>query len=190
MPLPTIADVWRCAFEWSGPGGLATNVMHFRDVSGDPTSVFNNISGAVSHNMWLLTSNGHIIEEVSITPLDGSGVGHIFSTGGGTDWQGEGGDDFIPNSCALVKLNTLAGGRRGSGRVFLPFIAEGNQEQGLTDPTRRATSQTAWETFLTDASSAGSFLCVASYTGVSSSDVQSLKVENFIATQRRRLHRH
>lgn len=190
MTLPVIADVFRCAFGWTGPQGLATNVMHFRDVSGDPTVVYNNIAASVDGAMWDLTSNSAAVEEITITALDGSDVGHVFSTGGGADWSGSGGSDYIPQACALVKLNTLAGGRRGSGRVYLPWVAEGNQSGGIVDPTRQALVQTAWENFLAGTSAAGSFLCVASYTGVSSSDVQTLKVENFIATQRRRLHRH
>jgi len=190
MPLPTIADVFRVAFEWTGPQGLATNVMHFRDTSGAEVDVYNNIAAAVSADMWALTSNSATIDEIVVTKLDGSPVGHIYSTGSGAEWDGSGGTDYIPQACALVKLNTLAGGRRGSGRVFLPWIAEGNQSGGIVNSTQQALVQAAWESFLADTSAAGSFLCVASYAGSTSSDVQTLKVENFIATQRRRLHRH
>jgi hypothetical protein len=164
--------------------------MHFRDTSGDATDVFNIISDHVSANMWNLTNDNAIIEELNIRALDGVDAGHIFSTGGGSDWHGAGGTEYIPQACALVKLNTLAGGRRGTGRVFLPFIAEGNQSSGTVFATNQAACQTAWEAFLADTSADGAFLCVASYTGATSSDVQTLKVENSIATQRRRWVRH
>lgn len=190
MPLPVISDIWRVAFEWNCSGALATNVMHFRDTSGDPVTVFNNISAAVTPNMWNLTNDNAIIEELNIRALDGVDAGHIFSTGGGSDWHGAGGTDYIPQACALVKLNTTRGGRQGTGRVFLPFIAEGNQSAGTVFSANQTACQTAWESFAADVAAAGTFLVVASYASASASDVQTLKVENSIATQRRRWKRH
>lgn len=192
MPLPVITDCWRVAFEWSGPQGLATNVMHFVDTTGsmNSTTVAGIIDSAVSENMWRTVSNGGVVGELNLRKLDGVDAGHIWATDGSSKWQGSGGTDFIPMACGLVKCNTPTGGRRGTGRIFLPWCAEGAQNSGVVESTNRSDMQSAWTDFLTSCNSASLNPSVASYVAAAASEITTYGVEAMIATQRRRFHRH
>ena len=191
MPLPTIANVFRVAFEWTDDNDphTATNVMHFLAPGKSESDVFDALDANVQGAMWALTHNAVQIHEVKITKLDGVADTFIFPTGDTVGWSGSGGTSWIPQVCALIKLSTGAGGRRGRGRVYLPWLAEGLQEGGVLDGTERAAAEAAWITFANDMAAAGVALVVASYTGVAVNQVQAINVEALTATQRRRFHR-
>jgi len=191
MPLPTIANTFRCAFEWTDDNDphTATNVMHFLAPGKSESEVFDALDANVTADMWGLTHNATQIHEVKITKLDGVADTFIYGTGDAAQWSGSGGTSWIPQVCALVKLTTGAGGRRGRGRVYLPWLAEGMQDNGVVDPTVRASSQLAWVEFANNMAADGVALVVASYVGEAVNQVQAVNVENLVATQRRRFHR-
>lgn len=191
MPLPTIPDCYRTAWNWTRDGDTrtATNVMHFLAPTGDESDLFDAIDASVSGDMWDVTSNSIQVASITITKLDGVADSFIFNTDGTTKWDGSGGGSMIPQACALVKLTTGAGGRRGRGRVYLPWLADGNQIDGVLNIVNKGTAQTAWIAFANAMATAGKPLVVASYVGLATNQVQAITVEPIIATQRRRLTR-
>ena len=191
MPLPTIANTFRCAFNWTKDSSLltATNVMHFLAPGKSESDVFAALDANVSADMWNLTHNATQVHTVVITKLDGVADSFVFPTGDAAQWSGSGGTNMIPQACALVKLETGAGGRRGRGRVYLPWLAEGVQDDGLVLDTPKGLAQAAWVAFANDMAADGVALVVASYVGAAVNQVQAITVENSIATQRRRLKR-
>lgn len=98
-----------------------------------------------------------------------------------------------PNTSVLVRKSTIAGGRAGSGRFYLP----GFQEGGVTDSGTMSTEtvgifDTAWESFRTDLIAADCSLVLlhgADSPITTPTSILSLTTDARVATQRRRLRR-
>jgi hypothetical protein len=195
MPLPTIPGVFRCALNWThdDTSNTATNVIHVHSLTADEQGVFDALDAAVDADQWGFSSNGAQIHEVVITKLDGTPDGVVFPTNDSVDWQGGGGTDFIPQASALVKLTTAQTGRSGRGRVYLPWLVEGQQNGGVLDSTQRGITQSGWENFVNDLPGGlglGALgLVVASYKLESAAKVTAVLVETMSATQRKRQQR-
>ena len=188
-PLPIIADVYRCALRWSGPTGVpaAVNVMHFRSPSSTASAVATAIDTNVTANMWRQTLTGYGVRELDVTPLDGTGLTNVLTTGLPAKWKGAGlGSEIVPQVCVLARLNTSFRGRSHRGRLYLPWVSEGSMTNGTYASADQTAQNTAWGTFLTNMSGTGHHLCVASYKYASSVDVTSVFCETLLATQRRR----
>jgi len=189
MPLPTIADTFRVAFEWTLQGGsrTATNVMHYLAPNKTESEVFNALQDNVTDDMWNTLPDIAQCLEVVVTKLDGTPDGRVFPTNLATGaWAGSGGAQFIPQGCTLVKLATGATGRSGRGRIYLPWITEASQFSGLVDDLKRTAAQAAWIAFSNAMIADGIALAVASYKNDTAAQVLALTVESSIATQRRR----
>jgi hypothetical protein len=94
-----------------------------------------------------------------------------------------------------VRKNTARGGRRGRGRIYLPwFIAEdGVDEVGLITPGTIGAIQAAMDVWRTKLVDFDLPMYVLHNSGISATgtpdQVTSLRVQGMIATQRRRLGR-
>lgn len=191
-PLPIIADVYRCTFNWveTAKGLLAANVMHFHAVGTTPAGLAAIIDAHVAVGMWQFTVGSASVQTLEVTKLDGTSATYTFPTGSPAKWTGgQGVGDFIPQVAGLVKLNTTLRGRSFRGRVFLPFVAEAAQVSGTLTAGNVTTAQAAWNNFLTAMSVATADLTVASYHLSTDTLVLNALVESQTATQRRRQRR-
>ena len=188
-PLPTITDVFRCAFKWSSPDfpGNAVNVMHFRSPGKNPADVATALDSHVVANMWCHTSTHSKITEVDITPLGSTGVTFPFPTPVAARWAGTE-TVFEANAqvAVIVKLLTAERGRSHRGRVYLPWVNESVTTNGIFSAGNVTAMLAAWLAFQTAMVGDGHHLCIASYTLASSADVIATVVEKDTATQRRR----
>jgi hypothetical protein len=189
MPLPVIADVFRCTFEWALPGLpgnlLANNVIHFHAPGNNHTDVFNALSTEATADQVLVMGSNASVENVSIKKLDGPSAPQDF--GQLAAWAGNGGAEVIVQGCCVVTLRTALSGRSFRGRVYLPFVAEPRQQDGLIQADQIAIMQGAWTTFIGDMTvNQGVAPCVASYTLVQKNNVIGATVRRPLATQRRR----
>jgi hypothetical protein len=138
--------------------------------------------------MWAPVSLSASINQMAITPLDGSSATLIQSVSG-TIWTGGQGGDFIPQASALVSLRTTLRGKSKRGRVFLPFLGEAAQANGSLVSTIVTAGQTGWTNFVTTLAASVTDLVVASYLLSSAQNVSNANVESLIGTQRRRMQR-
>lgn len=189
MPLPVIADVFRCSFEWtnSDTGLSATNVMHFANSGATPADIAADIDASVTATMWSPCDNHSHVREIDITPLDGTSVTFPFVTGSGAKYSGQQtSHSIVPQACSLIKLLTAKRGRSYRGRVYIPWTSEDGMTNGHTDPANVAILNTAWHDFWTAMSAAGSPLVIASYKLATAENVIASVCETFLATQRKR----
>jgi len=188
-PLPTIANVYRVALNWteSNSGSTATNVMHFRKSGTNPGEVAGIIDDAVTTNMWEQANVHAHVAQLVVTPLDGGTVSLEVNTGSPSKWSGPAGDaGVVPQVAALVKFVTLHRGRSYRGRVYLPFVSENQLDNGKIVSAGMAEWQDAWQDFSEAISGEGLDLVVASYLLETAADVVGILCERDTATQRRR----
>lgn len=154
IPLPVIANTFRCALKWteSGTGQTAVNVIHIKANGAGQTAAdaYAALNSSVGAAMWDSAVSTAKINEVDITPLDGVTATQSFQTGAPAKWSGSAGGDFIPAAAYVVKIQTAARGRDNRGRVFLPFTAESIQANGVVPSASAAIIGAAWVTFVTD----------------------------------------
>jgi hypothetical protein len=121
---------------------------------------------------------------------DATGASAVFSVGSpGTD----SGAGTTPNVAWLVQKQTLAGGRAGRGRFYLPGISESSVgSDGVIDGTQLANFQGRLDSFLSDLNTADhpmALLHGADSPLTVPNTVQALVASSSVATQRRRLRR-
>lgn len=198
IPLPTIPGEWRVALNWHTSGGLtATNVMHIGTATSGvfPPAVMALLDAHVTAAMWGTVGGQWSVGDVAITALDGTSSTHHFIPASPSHWEGGTGGDVVPGVASIVKLTTGVRGRANRGRLFLPSPAESQMANGrLTDGTE-VTAGVAWNAFqaalVADATTPAA-LDVASYdrrhsgAGAHGTGVQTIIVEQVLATQRRR----
>lgn len=188
--LPVIADVFRCALNWTAAGGLkAENVIHIKNVSGGPLTsadAFESLQDNITANMWAAVSSAYTITSVTITPLDGTTASTEFATGGGAQWQGGASGDYAPALCALVKVVTAKRGRSYRGRVYCGPVSEAAQTAGIINPASVALMQADWTAFRANALTDTWPFVVASYKHSTAELSTACFVESPAATQRRR----
>lgn len=186
MSLPVITDTFRVVLNWHpGSGGAnAVNVMHFRSTTLDSGTLYTALNANVVSAMWDWVANGISVDSVDITPLDGSTATTSFVTGGPAKWTGQGAGTGLPQVAGIVKLTTPLRGRSYRGRVYLPWVGEG--EVNLNNLIDTAAVQSAWEGFMNDMSTDGADLVVASYLHSTAEAVDTITAESTTATQRRR----
>lgn len=201
IPLPTIADTFRCALRWSQIGGSlkAVNVIHIKaNASGQTaTDAFHALNVNWNSNMWLGVQAGMFISNVDVTPLDGvSATTSFVPTSAGATTGGSVGDIII-QAAIIVKLGTGVRGRDNRGRIFLPYPAESQQSSGHLSSATQATMDSAWGTFAAGlvGLSPQWDLGVASYdrrhsgAGAHFTGLTHLNVEELLGTQRKRMER-
>ena len=105
------------------------------------------------------------------------------------------GESPPPNVAVLVEKRTARGGRRGRGRIFMPWVVGENvvSDAGIVDPSTRSavlTSLNVWRNALT---TAGHILVLLHRPGISPAgipdEVTGFVVNPLVSTQKRRLGR-
>lgn len=95
-----------------------------------------------------------------------------------------------PAVAVLVQKNTLLGGRKGRGRMFLPGTAEADCDpSGVLAAANRTQIQTAWNSFLDKMDVEGLPLVLLHSDQTPPSVLESFTVSSTVATQRRRVRR-
>lgn len=100
-----------------------------------------------------------------------------------------------PNVAVLVRKRTARGGRRGRGRMYVPWAAQDSavDEAGTINPTEMGLLQGAFADFLTALNANAADMYLLHNEGLSTPGapnlVTTLSVDNLVATQRRRLGR-
>lgn len=189
-PLPVISNVYRVSLLWrAGTGATAANVIHFRGTPGSAAGLYTALDANVTAAMWIQVAASATVEEVGITPLDGTTATLINNPGGVAKWSGSTSGDYIPAASSLLSLRTAKRGVSYRGRVYLPFLPESEQTNGFTGNTDRATAQAAWVTFRTAVAAAGYTMVVASYKLATADNVVAAVFDSGVATQRRRQQR-
>jgi len=190
-PLPIITNVWRVALEWlhSGTGQIAANVIHIRTASTSASAVAAAIAASFLNKMWTTVSSGASMHAMDLTRLDGSSASY-HTTVSGQNGQGSSGD-FEPGSSTVVGLHTALRGRSHRGRVYLPFLAEGQASNGLLTTGQATTALLGWSYFVAHLplQTPLCFLVVASYKLSTATDVVTTPVLRGYGTQRRRQER-
>jgi len=190
MPLPIIADTFRCAMEWSDLGTLnAVNVIHVKAPGKTATQVGTEIDAKVTAAMWHTVAGSVAVDRLVVTPLDGSSAQFVLNTGRPAKWQGAAGSQSIPAVSSIIKLGTALRGRSKRGRIFLPFVPESLCLTGRLPSADVATSTAAWVAFANALVADAYALVVASYKLAASEQVINLACEPVLATQRRRQQR-
>lgn len=101
-----------------------------------------------------------------------------------------GGDSAPPNTAVLIRKFTAAGGRRGSGRFYMPGPNEGSiGDGGLLTSTYIDDVQDAWAAFALGLATADLPMVLLHDNNREPDLVTSLEVQATAATQRRRLRR-
>jgi hypothetical protein len=186
-PLPVIADTFRCALNWkASAGGTATNVMHFRKSGGSAAGLYTSIDSHVAAGMWGAMPATAFVDNVVITPLDGTTASTTNSTGSPAKWTGGTDGTVVPQVAHILKLTTAKRGRSYRGRLFLPMTSENVIAAGVLQSSVVTSVHAAWVTFLTAVAADGYTLVVASYVHSTAELVTSHTVESALATQRRR----
>lgn len=190
-PLPTIADVYRCALEWTNsadPSASASNVIHVKKSGSNSAAVAAALEAAATPNMWRAQGTNAAVTRINITPLNGSGVTFPYTPTTPANWKGtQTSNTPLLQVANLIKLVTASRGRSFRGRVYLPWTDEQAVNAQKLDTGFASLISTAWIAFNTSLNTAGFPIQVASYTLAVSTPIAALASELEVATQRRRL---
>lgn len=162
----------------------------------DPVQVCDAVSGTIQLPNSLLSI---LDAQVTVSQIRCS-----LGTDGGEDLVGQTNPGHIgtsnvsavpPNCAVLVHKSTSRGGRRGRGRLFIPWaVSETNvEESGLITTATVNTMQTAMNNWLTGMATAQVPMVLLHGQGITAPGapnlVTTLTVDKLISTQRRRLGR-
>jgi hypothetical protein len=192
MPLPTITNVKRVAFPFSGGGQFTcVNVLNFRTTASEAdlgAAIFDALDNGGAYNPWTALDSDFSCPTLEIIALDGASA-TVFVNG--TPIEGDGTGDMVPNCAQVVSFHTTQRGPRGRGRVYIGPVTEGNITNGSFTDTFANGVIAQWETFIGElaALSPSIELVVASYTHADAHQVQSVTADRVAGTQRRRLDR-
>jgi len=198
VPLPVIADTFRCGLQWVNSAGaaVAANVIHLRRSSATAAQAFAELDNNATSNMWTALSSNNAVRDITVTPLDGVSPSQTFLTNSDGRWASTAGVQGIPQSAAVVKLTTGHRGRRYRGRLFLPYVAESQQADGALSPGTVVAMQDAWNTFLSAIDTDTWAVVIASYGkgphgtwAPFATDVSLALVETQCGTVRKRMSR-
>lgn len=156
-----------------------------------------NLAGSILNQIDSSVTVGPVTCRLGIDGLeDQLGADSTLVTGG------RAGTSIPPNTAVLCIKRTARGGRRGKGRMYLPWVLASNtlNENGAIPSTNVTTLQTAVTAFLNNLTSASVPMYVLHGKGKpTSSDptgtggapnlVSTITVDPLISTQRRRLGR-
>lgn len=193
MPtLPIITDVFRVTLNWKPFVGIsAKNVVHLRVPSGSVAlagAAWDSACGSLTAgaNPWEVLSTGMNSSSIDILPLDGSTPTTPFVMS--SVMAGGASGDIIPAAAGIASLRTGTRGPQGRGRQYVGPVRENSQVDGLMVAGNQALMQAGWDQLLAAllAFSTPTELVVASYVHAVAHQVTSIKVEQPLATQRRR----
>lgn len=190
--LPVIANVTRCALNWThSDGQIATNVIHILGPGGGYTDaqLRAGLDAAMDAAQWGSASVNATVSDLALTPLDGSSATTHSPPATPSKWTGGNPDPFSPATAVIVKLQTGFRGRSKRGRIFVPFTSTTVLTDGAVESATATNMATAWQDFQDDlnAGTPSFTMVVASYKLASEEVViPPISVELVAATQRRR----
>lgn len=190
MPLPVIADVFRCAVTLTGSGlQSATNVFHISAPGATASDVADGINSAAgAGDPWAGVNAVMTDASITVTPLDGVSGSHI--QGANLIVPGAGGQPLFEASM-VAKFATGLAGREHRGRMFIGPLSEDQVNAGVVLDTLVAGTLDAITDWIADLNGQAipKDLVVASYKLSTASSVTSVTVTQQQRTQRRRLRR-
>lgn len=186
--LPIIPNIFRVTINWADLGGATgKNVMHFSGPSKDSQDVADALTANTQTNQFQGMSTTAAALTATILPLDGVTPGADYSLG--TSWQGQTASDYMTAPAVIIKHVTAVRGRSGRGRIYLPFVAETQQNAGRITPGSVTNMTGAWVAFANAMEADGIALGVASYTESIWRQSINIACESALGTQRRRQQR-
>lgn len=193
MPLPVVADVYQARLIWNSDSAPrpAVNDLYFHDTGGGGSinALWTLLDASVTQNMWEpVAGTSTQVDQVRITPLDGTTAG-VVKTASGTKWSAGSSGDPILQGAAVVSFATAVRGPRGRGRVYLPWIGEAAQTAGVLASASVTALGTAWTNFVNAMGTGGYPLHVVSAVHSDSNVVTGVTIRSFLKTQRRRARR-
>jgi len=190
--MPVVPSTIEVVVEYNGAGGAtAANVLHFVQIGGsfnqstmdDLTAEWELFARTLMSEDWIMSSVNRCIDLREDPPDE------IFAQN--TPTAGAVLAPTLPAQCAVVLSLSGGGGRRRSGRIYLPGIAESSITDGSRlDPTMQAACADGLDQFVLDAvTNTGWLLAVYSRVNGTSVGVSSISVDGVVDTQRRRVSR-
>jgi hypothetical protein len=165
-------------------------------VSTDPAQIATDVGLAynAAGSMISLMDTQTTLSGIRVS-LGTDGGGDLVYDAGYATVGGKANSSLPPNCALLVHKNTSRGGRRGRGRMFIPWwVGEGDcDEMGLVSAGVLTTYQTALNVFLTQLGTRNVPMVLLHGPGRTATPgpdvVLSLTPDRLISTQRRRLGR-
>lgn len=160
------------------------------------TPVAQLVSDAITEPDSLIAVIDTQVKVATVTARVGTQAGEPYIEVVNTNESGKSANKTLPaNNAVLVHKQTTRGGRRGRGRLFIPWVVDGTStsESGtISDYARNAIQDNIdrWYDYLVDADVPMVVLHSPGRTAPGLPDrVTGLAVSNLVATQRRRLGR-
>lgn len=162
------------------------NVLHMRAPSATAIEVGSGIAASLQPHQFEGLAGDHVLNSISVLPLDGTSAAETAS--GGAYTSGSGSGDRSPATSIVVSHHTLTRGPRGRGRTYIGPIVESVMQDGLVPIGNQAEIVLAWEDFQTALQALGNPIdfVVASYKHATADVVTSERCDAVLGTQRRR----
>jgi hypothetical protein len=187
VALPVIADTFRIVLHGLlNPTQHTVNVLHVRAPGKSASQVYAALDTNATANMWHAQNTAWGINEVDVTPLDGSGSTSLNSTGTPAKWSGTRTGETMPAVANLIKMVTAKRGPAFRGRLFLGPVCEDAGANGIMSSGLVTACTAAWVAFANALAAGGFQMVVASYLHSSAENVTNIACENMFGTQRRR----
>lgn len=192
MPLPVIANTYRCTLKWGSltSGIKPENVLHVVSPGDTATNVGEDLIAAIVANpaTYSMMPAAAVLDQIDVLKLDGtSGTVAVTTNAGSVTTSGSGAE--VPESAIRITLQTGLAGPARRGRQFIGPLTEDNINYGLYVPTL-STVTSAWIALLatlTASRPVGGGLAVASYVHGDAVAVNNCVARINLGTQRRRL---
>lgn len=192
MPLPVIANVYRCTLKWGNllSGVKPENVLHVVSPGDTAANVGADLIDAIVANpaTYSMMPGASVLDQCDVLELDGtSGTVTVVGNAASVITAGTGND--VPESSIRITLQTGLAGPARRGRQFIGPLTEDNIANGMYVPTI-GTVTAAWNALLvtlTASRPVGGGLAVASYVHGDYAAVTNCLARVNLGTQRRRL---
>lgn len=147
-PLPVISNAFRVSINYLLAGEqVATNVINIFSLTQTQDQVGAIVVATMNANMFAPTSSSIVIDSIDVLPYDGVSPTKNFPvvglTGGAT---GPG----VPAVSLVASFRTPFRGRSRRGRAFLPWVAEGVQDEGIVEVATADDALAGWTQFQVD----------------------------------------
>lgn len=188
------------------PVGFASVRIPFRYLGADPYGVITfgvtdpldattpeEIADKVREE-WVDSMIGLVDASIITGPIEvslGTSSGDLPGVADGTDTGSRGMDSMPPNVACVVDKLTGTGGRRGRGRMFVPWVlADADvDERGVIGVPTVTSLQTGFNAFLVGLNTQGATMVLFHGDDSAPTTVTSLKVQNRVGTMGRRMRR-
>lgn len=193
LPLPVVSDVYltRLVFTDANAPRDAVCDLYFKDSAGGHTGddLFTAFAASVRRDQWAFQKTTTKLTNVKTTKLDGTAATRDHLTDSNVKWTGQASGALILQGCDVVTIRTGFRGRSRRGRIYLPWVCEDVQDNGILGTASVSAAQTAWSAFLADMVTAGYPPHVVSPLHGDSVQAVSYTVRPYLKTQRRRARR-